>query len=118
MKHKQTIILLLIFAINKLIQNYFSCPTWFSSYADDFMLIPVVFGCSLWIQQNFVNPNFKFSIKQIVGAWVFLSIYFEAIAPKVLHPHYTSDPIDVIVYAFGGVFYYLFLNQGAEKVKV
>lgn len=78
----------------------------------------MVFGAALWLQQNLINPYFKFSLKQIIGAWIFFSIYFEAIAPKILYPHYTSDPLDVLMYGVGAVFYYLFLNQGAAKNKV
>jgi len=117
MNHKQTFVLVLIFLVDKWVQHYLVVPNWFSSYADDLLLIPLVMGLALWVQQNVVNHQFAFQKKQIIGTWLFFSLFFEVLAPIIWSTAYTRDVLDIVAYGLGALIFAFFLNHGAEKTK-
>ena len=109
--------IVILFLIDKLLQYFQISPRWFNNYADDFLFLPILLSFALWVQQRFVNHDFKFSNKQIITAWIMLSILFEGIYPIFL-TSYTSDVLDILVYGLGALIFALFLNHDAENRMV
>ncbi len=99
------------------------CWQWFAfpagiiaSYADDFLLIPLVMGAALWVQQKYISPKFVYSILQIFIIWFACCLIFEGLFP-ILWPAYTRDLWDFGAYALGAFYFYLLLNYPAVKIK-
>jgi len=107
-------IIIFLFLVDKILQYVQLSPIWFNYYADDLLFLPVALSLALWIQQKYVNQQFKFSIIQIIFTWLACSILFEGIYPA-LFLDYIQDPLDVLAYGIGAVIFSLFLNQGAVK---
>ena len=117
MNFKKFGFLVILFLIDKLLQYFQISPWWFNNYADDFLFLPILLSFALWVQQRFVNQNFKFNKKQIMMAWIMVSMLFEGIYPVIL-TSYTSDVLDILVYGLGALIFALFLNHGAENRMV
>jgi hypothetical protein len=83
----------------------------FNSYLDDLLVLPIILGVSLVIQQNLIaNKSFTFNIKTLVYCWLYFSITFEIIVP-IFNKHFTADWKDSIAYAIGGIYFYIFQNK-------
>lgn len=84
---------------------------WLDCYLDDFVILPILLGISLIIQQNFItNYSFIFHLKTIVFCILYFGLAFEVIIP-IFNQHYTSDWKDCVAYAIGGLYFYFFQNK-------
>jgi hypothetical protein len=84
---------------------------WLDCYLDDLVVLPILLGISLIIQQNFIsNYSFIFHLKTIVFCIFYFSLAFEVIIP-IFNQHYTSDWKDSVAYAIGGFYFYFFQNK-------
>ncbi|MDZ4666427.1 MAG: hypothetical protein SGJ00_00955 [bacterium] len=108
--------ILLVFALDKLVQAVILAPNFVRNYLDDLLLIPLVMGASLQLQHYLVAKNFNFSYTAILATCGFFTIAFEGIAP-LLTKTYTLDPWDIMAYFIGAVFFALFMNYPAENSK-
>jgi hypothetical protein len=107
---------ILIFILDKIIQNFFHAPIWLSSYLDDFLLLPIFLGSALLVQQKFINQKFTFKITLVIVVWLIFSVLFEFLFPSLISG-YTSDYWDILVYGLGGVYYLAFINYPAVNSK-
>jgi hypothetical protein len=109
MPFSRYIIIITLFIIEKWIQYRFEPIYFISNYLDDILLIPIVLGFGIWVQQKFVLPTFVFSKKQIISTWIAFSIIFEIIFPYFIK-EFTSDLFDLFAYGLGGLIFYSLLN--------
>ncbi len=87
---------------------YVSVPTWMSSYLADFLCLPFLLSwTTLLIRKVQQNPFFSPSFGMILFTFLATSIVFEWYLPSI-SSRYTSDSLDVVMYASGGVFFYFF----------
>jgi hypothetical protein len=83
-------------------------------YFNDVLLIPCALPPLLWTQRwlglrtNDLPPQGA----EIVFHLVIWSLLFEWIGPRFM-PHTTGDPWDVVAYAVGGIFAWLWWNRAA-----
>ena len=83
-------------------------PIWVSSYLADLLCLPLLlFFITLIIRKVQQNPFFKLGFGMILFAFLTLSLVFEIYLP-LISPRYTSDKIDILMYAVGGVLFYIF----------
>lgn len=85
---------------------------WIDSYADDLMAVPFISACVL-LMENFLiykSHNRKHSFTQLLFLFIFISVFFEIIAPKI-SSSYTKDYIDVYFYFIGFIAYYLAIKK-------
>lgn len=102
-------IALLIYVLQRLEVNL---PEWINNYVNDFLCIPLVLAyTTLLFRYLKKEPFFKFSIWYIFLTALYYSLYFELYLPGV-NIRYTADVCDVILYFFGGVFYYVLQRLG------
>jgi hypothetical protein len=86
-------------------------PIWVSSYLADILCLPLLlFLITLIIRKIQQNPFFKLDFGMILFAFLALSLVFEMYLP-LISPRYTSDKIDILMYAFGGILFYLFQSK-------
>lgn len=92
-------LLLLIFLFNQLIEKFgFYIPI-IHSYLDDVLAIPITLSVTKYIMYFLYNANLKRRIKRSVG-WIVEKVHY----------------IDIICYAFGGVFYLEYI-QNTRKLN-
>lgn len=82
---------------------------WIDNYGDDLLAVPFVSACVLILENAlfYKNHQRKHSFGQLLFLFVFITIFFEFIAPRY-SDHYTYDPMDVLYYFFG--FLFILLN--------
>jgi FtsH-binding integral membrane protein len=86
-------------------------PQWFSSYFADALCLPLMLSyLLLWIRRVKKIPTFKLTPTMVFTAWLMVSLVFEWFAPSY-SKRYTADVMDVVVYAFGGMFFYIFQRK-------
>jgi hypothetical protein len=73
-------------------------------------------GASLFVQQKWIAPTFTYKGNAILGTLLFFTITFEWVAPKFLKA-YTQDYYDILAYASGALFFYLFQNYPVTNNK-
>lgn len=88
------------------------------SYLDDLMAIPVVLGITLqafrWM--NGENTQMVFSKKQVIIGVVYFGFLFEGLLP-FWSSTYVRDPFDLLCYAVGAVYFWVFINnKGIKKL--
>jgi len=82
------------------------------SYLDDLLAMPVVLGLTLQVYQ-WIHPgknHFVFTKVQILVAVVYYSLLFEVILP-LWSSRYISDPLDVLFYLLGAIWFYIWINE-------
>lgn len=93
-------------------------PVLASSYADDFLCIPLILGAILWVQRRVFKQGPSFVLPPFHGliTLAFFAIYFEGILP-----HWTgaavSDLWDLLMYLIGYFVFEKWLNKPSKKVK-
>ena len=108
--------IVILFLFDKLVQAAINAPWFVRNYLDDILLIPLVMGASLFLQQKFVSANFTYKWTAILGSFLFFTLTFEWLAPQFL-ASYTQDYYDALAYAAGALFFYLFQNHPTEFSK-
>jgi len=93
-----------------LVINYINIE-WLDCYLDDLVVLPILLGISLIVQQNFItNYSFIINFKTIVFCILYFSFAFEVVIP-IFNQHYTSDWKDCMAYTIGGLYFYFFQNK-------
>ncbi len=86
-------------------------PTLVSSYFADLLSLPILLTLSvLFIRKVQGDRNFKLDFSKIIFVLVYQSLVFELLLPAI-SARYTSDPYDVLAYAVGGCFFFLFQRR-------
>lgn len=81
------------------------------NYLDDLVIIPIVLGMAIMIQQKFItNYLFTVNYKTVIYSWLYFCIIFEYIIPKFNH-HFTSDWFDCLAYGIGALYFMYFQNK-------
>jgi hypothetical protein len=106
-----------LFLVDKLVQAVKMAPWFIRNYLDDLLLIPLLMGTSLLLQQKLISPKFTYGFGYIFATWLFFSVAFELVAP-IFFSSYTKDYCDILAYGFGAVFFYLFQNHPAVNSRV
>lgn len=85
-------------------------------YLNDLLCMPLVLTLTLFLQRTFTfrNKGHVFTKYQVGIAVLYYSAGFEVVLPQFM-PRYTADPLDVLAYALGGVFFYFFINVAPAK---
>ena len=88
-------------------------------YLNDLLCMPLVLTLTLFLQRTFTfrDPSHVFTKYQVMIAVLYYSVGFEVVLPQIL-PRYTADPLDVLAYALGGWFFYLFINIDPVKRRL
>lgn len=91
--------------LHQVAQVFYLSPQLFTSYLDDFLLMPVILPiCTALIRFLFRQPDFRLPIFYILSAIVAVVIVFEGILPAYSSV-YTRDGWDVLMYSIGAAFY-------------
>jgi hypothetical protein len=111
LKHPLFIIAVLLFLLNQVLERTGVFLPYVHSYLDDLLCMPVTLTMALFLQQKFMrSPDYVFSKNHVAVVVIFYAIFFEVWLPEH-SAHYTSDPLDAIAYAAGGLVFYFFINN-------
>lgn len=82
-------------------------PEIINSYFTDFLFMPLLLILTLHITRKIKRDNnIVFSIPMLLVAFLYVSFIFEYYFPNFNSKH-TADKIDVVMYFFGTIFYYI-----------
>lgn len=111
------IIVILLALLHQVLQKGFHLKLgWVDNYGDDLLAVPFVSACILLLENFLVYRNHtrKHSFSQLLFLFVFITIFFEFIAPKI-STSYTFDWLDILFYFFGLIFLsFKFFNTKAS----
>lgn len=97
-------------------QVSFVLPSWINNYMNDFFCMPLVlFVCQYAVRKIKSNRGLRLPLSLIFSVTLYYAIYFEYYLPKV-SPRYTGDPVDVILYFSGSLFFYFMENRAPKAV--
>lgn len=110
------IALSLIYAVHLCLKfNSISVPVFLSSYLADLLCLPFILSFFVLIVRFLKRQEtFQLSLPMIAFGVIYISFVFEYWLPHY-YPKHTADPMDVVFYALGGVFYFLFQNREMKK---
>lgn len=97
-----------LFLSNQIYVRNYLAPNFFRNYLDDLLCMPLV----LIFSKNILNllpvptPIRRLPFYFVVTAFVIFSVYFEVLIPQI-HHGFTSDWIDVLIYATGCILFCL-----------
>lgn len=106
-----------IFLLNLLLLKLdLQLPTFFSSYLNDLLCMPVVLSVCLFIIRKInKRKNLKISLFSAFSLAALYSVYFEIYLPEVT-TRYTADVVDVILY-FTGAFIFWLVQKTEQQQK-
>ncbi|MDP4662389.1 MAG: hypothetical protein NWS74_01895 [Salibacteraceae bacterium] len=105
-------LLILAFLSYKWFESRASLPPFFHSYFEDLLAMPIFLKTALILIQSF-NDKWKKNIilkRDIIIITLLTGAYFELILPVFDH-RFTNDPIDLLAYSLGSLFFAFFLNK-------
>lgn len=114
--YRLELIVILLALLHQVLQKGFHLKLgWVDNYGDDLLAVPFVSACILILENTlfYKNHQRKHSIGQLLFIFVFISFFFEFVAPKV-SVHYKSDPMDIIFYFIGLILSFKFVNTKAS----
>ncbi|RYE18870.1 MAG: hypothetical protein EOP42_30020 [Sphingobacteriaceae bacterium] len=79
----------------------------------DFLAVPVIANLGLWFQRVLIYKRSTYILKlgHIIFIVLYLSVVFEWLLPKY-HPEiFTGDWTDILLYVFGGIFFFWVMNK-------
>ena len=109
---------LFLFLLNILLLNFNSnLPTFFSSYLNDLLCLPIVLSICFFVIRFFSkNKQVQISLFSAFSLAALYSIYFELYLPEVT-TRYTSDVIDVLLYFTGAFAFWLVQKSETSAIK-
>lgn len=86
-------------------------PQWLRSYGMNFLALPIYFYCASALLKLLTRDAYRsISFTDRILTWILVSVLFEALLP--LHSSlYVADPLDVVIYATGGIVLYPLLHR-------
>lgn len=99
---------LFLYFMNRMGYNF---PAPIQFYLADLFAVPVVATLAMWFTRWTLQKQ-DFTLPAILITFIVLlfSILFELLLPLVMK-RYTSDPIDALMYAIGGFFFWKVMNK-------
>ncbi len=92
-------------------RNGFIAHPFVQGYLSDFLAIPLMLGVILIIMRWYTNnPSFRFSIAQIIFAFIYMSLVFEWFIP-IYRSNFHADWWDVVAYGAGAWVYFKVQNS-------
>jgi hypothetical protein len=79
-------------------------------YWIDLIAVPIIGQLCLWWMRLFNSQTYTLNKWQIILIVFSLSILFEGILP-FYNSRYSADILDMMMYAFGALFFYKIMNQ-------
>lgn len=108
-------LLVLIFLTHQIVEKGLSIHLpLIDSYLDDLLCMPILLGGLLAEQMDVLKRQRLTWVEGII-CFVLLSWLFEIFLPGI-YVSYTADIWDVCCYAFGGLFFFLYLNPKSDVV--
>ncbi len=93
-------------------------PTFFSSYLNDLLCMPIVLSVCLFIIRKISKrKDLKISLFSAFSLATLYSIYFEWYLPEVT-TRYTQDVVDVLLYFGGALIFWLVQRSEASSQKL
>jgi hypothetical protein len=87
-------------------------PFWVSGWLADVLCMPVVLTLALAVQRAVRRrPGLVLPKCWLLGAWVYVSAWFEGLAPLWWPGRYTADWRDVLAYALGTLAFARWINR-------
>lgn len=88
------------------------------NYINDAFALPVITSIVLCFLRVFVIKSDYYVLApwHIVFIVTYVSVVFEGILPRISN-NYTADWADVVLYAFGGIFFYRIMNKPLAEVR-
>ena len=89
-----------------------------NGYITDAFAAPVIANLALWLLRVFIIKSnyYVLSPAQIIFLVVYISLLFEGLLPMI-SKIYTADWIDVLLYVFGGIFFYKVMNKPLLELR-
>jgi len=93
-------------------------PPYVNGYITDAFAAPVIANLALWLLRVFIIKSnyYVLSPAQIIFLVVYISLLFEGLLPMI-SKIYTADWIDVLLYVFGGIFFYKVMNKPLLELR-
>ena len=90
-----------------------------NGYINDAFAIPVIANLGLWFKRQFIIKNDYYVLAQwhIIFIVLYVRLVFDILLP-LYSKTYTADWIDVLLYVFGGVFFYYVMNKPLSSERV
>ncbi|MCC3160257.1 hypothetical protein LJ737_23675 [Hymenobacter sp. 15J16-1T3B] len=89
-------------------------PSWVTSWLADALAMPVVLTLALVVQRLVRRrPQLVLPASWLWAAWLYVSVWFELLAPWLRPARYTADWLDVLAYALGTWAFQRWLNRPA-----
>ncbi|TGE16419.1 magnesium citrate secondary transporter [Hymenobacter elongatus] len=94
--------------------GHWPLPPLLTAYLSDLLALPVILTVAVVVQRRWVqrNPLFRLPDSWLVGAWLYVSLWFELALP-LLSARHTADLLDVAAYGLGTLFFRWCLNRPA-----
>jgi len=89
-----------------------------NGYITDAFAVPVIANIALWLQRMFIIKSnyYVLSPMQVAFLVLYISLLFEGLLPMI-SKIYTADWIDVLLYVFGGIFFYKVMNKPLLELR-
>jgi hypothetical protein len=83
-----------------------------NGHLTDAFAVPVIANLALWLLRVFIIKNNYYVLSPMQVAFLvgYLSLLFEGLLPMI-SKIYTADWADVVLYVFGGLFFYKVMNK-------
>lgn len=93
-----------------------SLPKFVNNYVNDLLCMPLVLGLLTFLIRYFKKDKyFSFPLAFVLLLATYYSIYFEYYLPKI-NPRYTADWIDVLLYFFSSIAFFIIQNNKRKKL--
>lgn len=79
----------------------------------DLLAVPVIANLGLWFQRVLTYKRSTYVLKpgHVIFIVIYLSLVFEWFLPKYDPQKFTGDWLDVLLYIFGGIFFFRVMNK-------
>jgi len=107
------LVLLGIYLSNQLLQKAFGIfIPYIHAYLGDVLCLPIMltFSVVAFIKIKGLGEDYRLPWRYTVFTLAYVALVFELALPGISNRFY-SDPLDVVAYAFGAVFFHLVLNR-------
>jgi hypothetical protein len=106
----------LLFSASQMLQFFDVAPQFVSSYVDDLVVMPIILTLALILLRIASKEmEFELPLTYLLAAFILFAVAFEWWIPP-RNPHFTSDWLDVVCYAFGTLAYAI-SRTGIKAVK-
>ncbi len=103
-----SLVSLLVFFMNK---AGYIFPDLIQFYLNDLLIVPMVATLARWFMRWVLQKSdLTLVLWQVIFIVAAFSIVFEMVLPFWMK-RYTSDPVDIGMYAIGGLFYWKVMNK-------